>query len=152
MTYWYWILWVELKGDWQCVSILHTAAKRSFRFPKFFSMVSFLILIYISNCRTYDVDTMQIVISFQILNICLFFGLKRLNLLLGSKSVTNWKRKIEFCNKQGLQPIPPRVNLSNWIVYMMSNTKLITTIAKAKTKTMLTKGAARTPGKFRERT
>ena len=58
-------------------------------------------------------------------------------------------KKIEFCNKQKLQPIPPRVNLSNWIVDTMSNTKFITTIAETKTIKM---GETRTPVKFRERT
>ena len=58
-------------------------------------------------------------------------------------------KKIEFCNKKELQPIPPRVNLSNWTVDTMSNTKLITTIAETKTITM---GETRTPVKFRERT
>ena len=135
-----------MKGDWQCVSILHPAAKRSFRFQNIFSTVSILILIYNSNRRTFDVDTMQISNSIYLL---IFWHQK---IEFAARQNVSYKlkaKKIEFRNKQELQPIPPRVNLSNWIVDTMSNTKLITTIAETKTITM---GETRTPVKFRERT
>ena len=129
-----------------CFHFASSGKKRSFRFQNFFSMVSFFILIYNSNRKTFDVDTMQISNSKYLL---IFWHQK---IEFAARQNVSYKlkaKKIEFCNKQELQPIPPRVNLSNWTVDTMSNTKLITTIAETKTITM---GETRTPVKFRERT
>ena len=139
------ISWIE---RWLavCFHFASSVKKRSFIFQNFFSTVSFLIMIYNSNRRTFDVDTMQISNSKYLL---IFWHQK---IEFAARQNVSYKlkvKKIEFCNKQELQPIPPRVNLSNWIVDTMSNTKLITTIAETKTITM---GETRTPVKFRERT
>ena len=113
-TYWYWILWVELKGDWLCVSILHPAAKKDpldfkISFPRwifsFWSTIQIVELLTWTQCK------------FQILNICLFFGIKRLNLLLGRMSVTNWKRKKWILQQTRAATHPPSckpVKLDCW--------------------------------------
>ena len=133
-----------------CFHFASSGKKDTLDFKIYFPQWVFFILIYISNCRTYDVDTMQTVISFSNSKYLLIFWRQKIEFAARQNASYKLKaKKIEFCNKQGLQPIPPRVNLSNWIVDTMSNTKLITTIAETKTITM---GETRTPVKFRERT